>query len=181
MIEDGIRRDVLPGKKPFKTFVNKIVLTILGRAIQVVSRQDEGMRREVGNWPDHYRFMMKILPHGGCMCLQNDTQGNLAYVGADEEFEKIADMIYYIRNTESAFLLFTAQSGIPKAYAEHRMSAKGDVAYSLSIVRCFNTVQTYVFPHFLARRIMRRVPSIPIFQRYALRARIYLLAVPFGI
>jgi hypothetical protein len=176
-----IRRNILPGKKRFKTLVNKIVFVVLGRAIQTISRLDKDFRREVASWPDNYRFMMKILPHGGCLCLQKDNQGNLVYKGADEEYEKTADMVFYLRNTESAFMLFTAQAGIPKAYAEHRMSAKGDIAYSMSITRCFNLAQTYLFPRFLAQRIMRRVPAIPILQRYAMRARLYILSVPFGI
>lgn len=176
-----IRRNVLPGKKRFKTLVNKIVFVVLGRAIQTISRLDEDFRREVANWPDNYRFMMKILPHGGCMCLQKDSQGNLVYLGADEKHEKTADMIFYLRNTDSAFMLFTARAGIPKAYAEHRMSAKGDIAYSMSITRCFNITQAYLFPHFLAKRIMRRVPAIPFLRKYAMRARLYLLAVPFGV
>ncbi len=180
-MDDGIRRNVLPGKKRLKTMVNKIVFFVLGRALETVSRLDDDFRREVATWPDNYRFMMKILPYGGCVCLQKNTEGFLVYKGANEAFEKTADMVFYVRNDESAFLLFTAQIGIPKAYAEHRMSAKGDIAYSMSITRCFNLVQTYLFPRFLACRIMRRVPSIPILRRYSMRARIYLLAVPFGI
>jgi hypothetical protein len=58
---------------------------------------------------------------------------------------------------------------------------RGDLVLALSIIRCLNVIERYLFPTFIARNIMRRMPAIPFFKRNGLRIWIYLLGVAFGI
>jgi hypothetical protein len=77
--------------------------------------------------------------------------------------------------------LFGAQISTAQAYAEHRISVKGELPMAMALVRCTNIVETYLLPGPVARRMVKRLPSIPAVQRYAVRLLIYVLGIPFGI
>jgi hypothetical protein len=70
--------------------------------------------------------------------------------------------------------------GTPQGYAEHRMSVKGDLAKAMSLIRCLNLVEFYLFPGFIARRILKRLPAMNL-RRFGLRLHVYFLGIPFGI
>ena len=85
-----------------------------------------------------------------------------------------------MKNIESAVLIFTAQIGTPQGYAEHRMSIKGDIGQAMSLIRCLNIVQAYLFPKIISKRILKRVPNFTI-KKHLNRFIIYFVGIPFGI
>ena len=84
------------------------------------------------------------------------------------------------KNLEAAFLMMTAQLGTARAYAEHRMSVRGDLTIALSNIRCLNVVERYLFPTFIAKNVVKRLPDIPAGKRYARRLWVYTMGVVFG-
>ena len=73
------------------------------------------------------------------------------------------------------------QISIPQAYAEHRMTIKGDLRYGLSVMRGMNVVETYLLPHLLAKQAIKRPVFIPAARKHASRLWMYLLGIPFGL
>ena len=51
-------------------------------------------------------------------------------------------------------LVFTGMMSVKSAYLEHRFSLRGDVFESMRFVRCVDLVETYLFPRFMAKRIL---------------------------
>lgn len=172
---------IVPKQKTFKTPVNKIVLTVLGRSLEVLSKYDEEIKQEISFMPTGFTFGMKILPHHGSMLMTKTSTGSLKYLNEKEGDENKCNLLFCLRNPTSAFLMFTAQMATHTAYAQHRMSAKGDLSYAMIITRCLNRLQAYLFPHFIAKKILKKVPSIPLSSLIKMRLRLYLLGVPFGI
>lgn len=43
--------------------------------------------------------------------------------------------------------------GITEAYAQHRFMVKGDIAEIMSIVRCIELAEVYLFPKIITKRI----------------------------
>jgi hypothetical protein len=172
--------DVPAKTKPFKTSVNRLVLFILGRALQSLSRADDVIQQEVRTWPEDLAMVMLIQPDNGQMGIQRTSEGKLNYLGSQTDPEA-ADVVIYIKNTEAAFKMLTGQMGTDVAYARHCIAARGDISLTVSITRVLNRVETYLFPAFLARRLMKRLPEIPFFKKQILRLKAYFLGIPFGL
>lgn len=168
------------GRKPFKVTVIRVVLFILGRSLQSLSKNDPEIRAEVTAWPEALTLMMSVLPDCGAMAVQNVGDGRLRYLGAQLPEEQ-ADIVINIQNIEAGFRLLTGQVGTDVAYAQHNIAVRGDISQTISITRVLNRVETYLFPAFIARRLMKRLPEIPFFRKNLLRLKAYFLAIPFGI
>ncbi len=172
--------DIPAKNKPVKRMVNRGVLFVLGRSLQSISKHDSNIQHEVRTWPENLTLIMRILPHGGRMSVRRTPQGKLVYLGGRMD-ETEADVVIYIKNVEAAFKMLTGQMGTDVAYARHCIAARGDISLTVSITRVLNRVETYLFPAFLARRLMKRLPPIPFFQKQILRIKAYFLGIPFGI
>lgn len=172
--------EIQPGRKPFKIAVIKIAMWAIGRAWQTLFKFDTQLQEEIASWPDEYRVMFKVKPHGPQLVIQKSPDGQLRYAGAQGQ-EADADLVIYFKNVECGFLVFSAQIGIPQAYAEHRMSVKGDLRYGLSVIRSMNVIETYIFPRLIARQTVKRLVRIPSLKKYACRLWVYLLGIPFGL
>lgn len=172
--------DLPPRRSPIKRFVNRTVLFVLGRALQSLSRSDPLIQKDVSGWPEGFTLMMVIRPNGGSLAVSRQKGGRLVYRGAHFD-EAHADVVIYIKDIESAFAMFTGRLGIDVAYARHCMCARGDLSNTVSVVRVLDITEAYLFPAFMARRLMKRLPPIPASRKHLLRLKTYLLGVPFGI
>lgn len=172
--------DLFPRKKPVKRTVNKVVLFVLGRALQSLSKTDPLIRNETASWPEGFTLVMNILPNGGSLAVKRQPDKSLKYLGAKFPVEQ-ADVAIHINDVESAFKMFTGQLGSDVAYARHAMSAKGDLSYTVSVVRVINVVETYLFPRIISSKLMKETPSIPGWRLHLMRLKTYTLGVLFGI
>jgi hypothetical protein len=172
--------DIPSKSKPIKRFINQTVLFILGRALQYLSKQDKAIQDEISIWPDDLILLMLILPQSGAMAVQRTPECQLVYLG-DMISEQHADIVISIKNVEAGFRMLTGQMGTDVAYARHQIAVKGDISLTVSITRVINRVETYLFPAFLARKLMKRLPKIPFLKKQFLRLKTYFLGVPFGI
>lgn len=172
--------DIPPRRKPFKRAINQVVMFVLGRALQSLSHSDPLVQHEVSTWPEKMTLMLVVRPGGGAMAVSRDAGGRLVYRGSKLP-EDQADVVIYVKNIESAFAMFTGQLGIDVAYAQHTICARGDLSNTVSVVRTLNIAETYLFPAFLARRLMKALPPIPPLRKHTLRLKTYTLGLLFGL
>lgn len=175
MGEEKTRTNIIPGKKRFKTAVVKIVLFVLGRGFQSIAARDDTVKKEVAGWDESFSVMFQVLPLGPYMSLQKKN-GHLQFMGLNKSY---ADLVINFKNIQSAFLVFTAQLGTPQGYAQHRLSVEGDISKAMSLIRCLNMVEFYLFPRIIARMVLKRVPGMTA-RRMGLRLYTYLLGIPLG-
>lgn len=168
-----------PRRKRFKILLVRVVLAVLGRALQSVSRRDRILRQEIAAWPPGFTVMFRVLPRGPQMAFEKTPTGSLAYRGRRVD-EDAAGLTVFFKNIECAFLALTAQVGTAQGFVEHRMSLKGDIDAAMSLTRCLNLVQTYLYPKCIARRVVKRIPDVPLFQIFRRRCMLYLFGIPFG-
>jgi len=165
-----------PGHKGFKTLVIKIVFFLLGRSFHSTSKLDPDIKKEIALWEEGFSFMMKIFPNGPRMTVEK-RRGILKYRGSAPES---ADLVITFKSLESAFLLFTAQCGTCQGFAESRFIVNGDIPMAMSLTRCLNVIQGYLFPSIISRLILKRVPPMPLYKQLV-RLYIYLVGVPLGL
>ena len=75
-----------------------------------------------------------------------------------KQTEKI-DISIAFKSIDAAFLVLTGRLGVARAYAEHRFTLKGDIAIAMGVVRCVDLVESYLFPKFLTKNILKEVPK----------------------
>lgn len=168
---------VPPRTKRLKPLIIKIVLFIMGRGMQSASKHDNDIKEEIKSFPEGFQITMKVLPNGSALTVKK--QGNrMKYLGSNNNID--ADLIIHFKNTESAFMIFTAQMGTPQGFAEHRISVKGELRYAMTFTRCINILQGYLFIGIINKRIMKRLPPMPL-KKQLVRFIIYFLGIPFGI
>jgi hypothetical protein len=129
----------------------------------------------VAEWEEGFILAMCILPNGPSMAVKKE-KGRIRYMGRAPQN---ADLVIRFKHIESAFLVLTPQMGAARAFAENRLSLVGDVAISMSFVRCLDRLLAYLYPAFICRPLVKRMPSVahPILGRLYL----YTLGIPFGL
>jgi hypothetical protein len=72
-----------------------------------------------------------------------------------------------------AFRVFTGRMGIAGAYAAHAFSLRGNINETMGVVRIVDLVESYLFPKFLTRHILKEIPE----KQYP-TALVYLRLIP---
>jgi len=162
---------VVIGKKPMKMTVARIVFWFLGRGFQAAAKHDSRIRQEVAEWSPDCSIILKINPRGPVMTVRK-VDGKLKYMGSSQPQDP--ELAIYFKNMEGAIPVLTGQKGLAQAYAEHRFTLKGDIGLGMSVVRCMYLLETYLFPGFITKKILKRVP-----QKQVSSFKIY-LATLFG-
>lgn len=134
----------------------RIIFWFLGRGFQSVASFDKAASEEINGLNDLMYILLKVEPNGPCMVMQK-KDGKLNFVGTKVP-DKV-DLAIYFKNIEAAFLVVTGQIGIAQAYAEHRFTLKGDIYITMPLVRALNMTEAYLFPGFMAKKLMARMPD----------------------
>jgi hypothetical protein len=169
-------RPIKPGKKWFKALVAKIVFMVLGRAFQSGARHDPDIKKEVGAWPENFTLIMNVLPFGPRMSMKK-INGRLKYKGTKYDD---GDLVINFKNLECAFLVLTPQMGAAQAFAERRMTVKGDLIHAMEFTRCLNILLIHLYPKFIHKRLLKRVPPMSL-KKMMVKLMINVFGVPFGL
>lgn len=155
IIREEKYQEIKPGKKRIKTWLAGIILILLGKALGVVSSLDKRVQQEISDWYDTTIISMKIGINGPSMSVEK-RNGRLVYLGSKDV---PADLGVYFKNIEAALPALTGSMSIAQSFAEHRVGMKGDIALGMSLVRCLYIVESYLFPRFITKKIMQKVPE----------------------
>ena len=172
----GGKKVKLPSKRAKRLLV-KVMMFCLGRAFPSLVKMDEELQREVSFWPEGFTIVFEVWPNGPYMSMQRSRKG-IEFLGLKKASP---DLLICVKNIDSAVLLFTGAMGTPQAYAENRVCVQGHVSDALRLVRCLNRVLFYLFPAFMARRVMKRFPKLELGRLLLGRTKAYILGVPFGV
>lgn len=179
ILDKELRSEMIkPGNKGLKKAIINLVFTVLGRSFKTLSKYDSNIKKEIESWPKNFKILFKVQHFGPSLGLVKTSKNQIKPKNITEQQ---ADLVIYFKNVDSAFMLMTAQIGTHQAYAQHRLRAKGNLLYSMSVIRCLNIAETYLFPSFIARKIIRDLPEIDRPKKYLLRMYLYLLTVPLGL
>ena len=167
---------VKPKTKCFKKALAGIILFVLGRAFQVISKRDRTVENEVARWPEGFKLELAVHPHGPALKMQK-INGRLA---AKKFGDQTADLSMGFKHMESAMLVLLPLVGVPRAFAERRITVTGDVARAMSFVRCLNVVLYYLYPVFVADRIVRKRVALDWKKKWPVRCYFYTIGIITG-
>jgi hypothetical protein len=148
--------DVVPGQNRAKRMLAGVVFWFLGRGFQAAAALDRSIQEEIAGWPESFTMLMKIEPRGPYMAM-GKRKGKFIYLGSRE---REAHLSVNFKNIDAALRVLLGLDGIDQAFAEHRLAMKGDIiACGMPLTRCLYRVEAYLFPSFMARRILKKMPE----------------------
>lgn len=152
-------------KKYIKKIVSKIVLFFLYKGFKVTYKYDDNVKKEVNLWKDGFSFCVDTGEKDLKLILEK--RDNKIVRVKDKEKNNIE---ITFKSLDVAFLMFTGRLGVSRAYAEHRFTLKGEISEAMSIVRCMDIVEAYLFPKFITKKILKTQPkkNIGILKTYLL-------------
>jgi len=166
---------VKPKKSTFKKIVVSAGFFALARGVESASKFNKEVISELEAWEEGYTIMLKVAPNGTELWIQK--KGNsLKWITA---LEKEADLIVLFKNLDTTYKIITTLSNVHTAFVQNRIMVYGDVSQAMVLIRILNIVQSYLFPPFLSKNVLKRVPKFS-FAQHMGRFRIYTSGLLFG-
>ncbi|WP_250657784.1 hypothetical protein [Alkalimarinus coralli] len=150
----------------------KLMMNVIGRALQAISQVDDTIKKEVNMLPDGFSFQMTVLPNGPSFSAKKTTNGELVFLSSNPE-EKV-DLSIGFKHLTHSFLVLSFQESTSEAFANDRMMVNGDISYALRVTRILNRVEAFILPKLLAERALKEYPhEVKLPEKLLHGARIY--------
>ena len=137
-----------------KESISRIVLFFLYRGIKVLYKKDSRVKEELDALEEGFSLEMKTSINGPKLIIKKENNDIIKL----NETENV-DISICFKSIDAAFLVLTGRLGVAQAYAEHRFTLKGDIAVAMAVVRCVDLVESYLFPKFITKNILKEVPK----------------------
>lgn len=137
-----------------KSLFASIICFFLYRGMKVLYKLDSRVKEEIDSWPVGRTIVLSASHNGPKLCMKRVSWGLARLKDVSEP-----DICIAFKSLDGAFLVFSGQIGTTAAYAQHRFMVKGDLYEVMSIVRCIDLTESYLFPPVVTRRILRRLPK----------------------
>lgn len=136
-----------------KKVISKIVLFFLYKGFKLTYRYDQNVKKEVDSWENGFTAIVDAGAENVKLIMQKKN-GKLI------RLRKLntADIEIKFKSRDVAFRMFTGRLGVSKAYAEHRFTLNGEITKAMSIVRCVDIVEVYLFPRIITKHILKAQP-----------------------
>ncbi len=144
--------------KRFKRKVAQLVLFFLGRGLKAAYKLDPIAKRELDEFPNDFVIRLDIAPTGPALAFAIKKDKLVTYRGQKARNVR-PDIDIVFKNIDGALQVLLAQIGIAQAYCQHRMLVYGDVYKTIGIIRVMDRVENYLFPGFIAKKLLVRRPK----------------------
>jgi hypothetical protein len=150
-----------------------VAFMFLGPIFEVVSDKVPEMKKEIEDWEDGRKFAIGVLPKGPAITLEKKGS-RIWYLGKGFHSPEIS-MLF--KNLDAALPVFLGMKGSFQAFAENGVIVDGNLAHTMEVNRAVNIVNSYLFPGFVLKKILKRPPRMDLAQ-YITKARVYAGIVP---
>ncbi len=144
----------LAGKKMFSA----VILHFLFHGLNVLYRKDERVRLEMDAWEDGFVWGIGMGEGAPALYMKKTGEGLLRLSGRETGPEEM-DLMIRFKSVDAAFQVMSGQIGVAGSYARHGFALKGDIARAMSVVRCMDLAEAYLFPRLICRRILKEIPK----------------------
>jgi len=157
-------------------FIVKTGFWALGRSAYVLSKADREVAAEVAGLPEGFSVVLKVWGYDDIATGWKVHNGKFVYQGKAKGINP--DLLIEIKSLKSAYRMIMAQLGIETAFAERRISIKGSTVEAMIITRILNRTEAYLFPKFLSKNLLKKVPAFGV-REYLINLRVYTLGLLF--
>ncbi len=144
----------LAGKKMFSS----VILYFLFHGLNVLYRKDERVRSEIDEWENGFAWGIGMGEKAPALYMRKTEKG-FERISAKNVHPENMDLMIQFKSVDAAFQVMSGQVGVAGSYARHGFVLKGDIARAMSVVRCMDLTEAYLFPKVISRRILKEVPE----------------------
>jgi len=150
-----------------------MLLSVLAAAFEVTAARIPELREEIARWDDGRTFALGILPNGPGITLIKE-EDRVRYLGKGLRSPRVS---FLFKNLDAALPVFSGLTGSHHALAECRILVNGSISDAMELNRALIVVQTYLFPGFMLKRILKRPPKLG-FRQMIRKGRVYGALLP---
>ena len=138
----------------FKEKISKIILFFLYKGFKILYKYDENLQYEIDNLKEGFSIKLQLKSNGYSLILLKTKE-----TIRKAKFISNPDIVICFKSIDAAFNVLIGKIGISNAYSRHSFTLKGDISIAMSIVRCINIIEAYLFPKFITKRILKKLPK----------------------
>lgn len=146
-----------PKKNLFKRMIISTIYKVLGRGIRGVTHFDSTANEYLAELPEGFVFRLGVLNTKTALVLKK-TNGVFTILKKKNYPDKY-DLDIEFKNYNVMLPVVLGQAGVGQAYAESRFVLYGEIAYSMIITDIINLTEAYLFPKFITKKFMDKIPS----------------------
>ena len=147
-----------------------LMFGVLGRLLAASSQHDWVVQRELEDLPNEFVFSMGLWPSCDLFELEKH-EGGLRWLRPKEH--RRPSLAIRFKHILLAFSVMSFQESTAASFTSDRIIADGDITQALRIVRCLDRTMAVALPSFVARRMVKRMPSIGLGEKLRTAACIY--------
>ena len=144
----------LAGKK----IVSSVILHFLFHGLNVLYWKDERVRLEIEEWEDGFVWGIGMGEKAPALYMRK-TKSGFERLSAKNTHPGAMDLMIQFKSVDAAFQVMSGQVGVAGSYARHGFVLKGDIARAMSVVRCMDLAEAYLFPKLITKRILKEIPE----------------------
>ncbi len=157
-----------------KKFIISIAIMFIEKALIFLSNKDKKIIQELNYFDKNYQFILQINEVNKQLNLiYLPEKGLIRYKKNKYSEYDCKKLIIKIKDVYSGYLMMTGQIGTNQAYCENRIQLNGNISDSIVFVRILTKAERYLFPKFMARKIMLRLPKMGVYEIF-LKLRLFL-------
>ena len=137
-----------------ENIISKVVLFFLYKGFKVTYKHDDNVKKEVDSWENGFSAVIDAGTKNTKLIIKKENNKIVKLKTIENP-----DIEIKFKSLDVAFLMFTGRLGVSKAYAEHRFTLKGEIGKAMSLVRCIDIVEAYLFPSIITRNILKYKPQ----------------------
>ena len=134
--------------------ISEKLLLILQKSLCALSLTDKGVRAELQAFPEDFTF---LLDTGGAAVKLRVKGNRLVKSGGDDD--EAADLTITFKDITGAFPVLTGRQSAEGAFAQHRMTVRGEVGCAVVFVRIINIARAYLLPKSVLKKTSARIPE----------------------
>ncbi len=151
-------------KNLLQFFICAVILKFLYHGLKILYRHDERVKSDLDRIDKNTVINLSCSACGPSLKIISMESGIIKC--ADESL--LPDIHISFKDISFAFSVFTGQTGIAESFSKHMMYVNGDFSKIMSLVRCMEQAERYLFPSFITRRILKtlmpkRISSIRLY------------------
>ncbi len=143
-----------PPRTPKQTtqhLICAVILKFLYHGLRILYRYDDRVRRDLDRIDTGTVIQLSCSSRGPSLKVISEEKA--LTVCSDRNL--FPDIEIRFKDLSFAFAVFTGQTGIAESFSKHMMYVNGDFSKIMSLVRCMEQAERYLFPSFITRRILK--------------------------
>lgn len=170
-VDARIRSGKTP-KKIIQYLTCAVILKFLYHGLRILYRHDERVKSDLDRIDSGTVINLSCSAHGPSLKIISTQSGIEKYDptadrkredpgNANRTSDRMPDIVcapdidIRFKDLAFSFAVFTGQLGIAESFSRHMMYVNGDFSKIMSLVRCMEQAERYLFPSFITRRILK--------------------------